>query len=78
MVSYQKGPTCHAYAWKIGPFWQDTIDIAFFLLYAVDSIAVLLEPYTSRAQTNTHRFYKPVLLIQLLTTYIFVSFYQAV
>ena len=26
-VSCQKGPTCHAYAWQIGPFWQDTIDI---------------------------------------------------
>ena len=27
MVSCQKGPTCHAYAWQIGPFWQDTLDI---------------------------------------------------
>ena len=26
-VSCQKGPTCHAYAWQIGPFWQDTLDI---------------------------------------------------
>ena len=24
MVSYQKGPTHHAYAWQIRPFWQDT------------------------------------------------------
>ena len=24
MVSCQEGPTCHAYAWQIGPFWQDT------------------------------------------------------
>ena len=23
----QKGPTRHAYAWQIGPFWQDTLDI---------------------------------------------------
>ena len=23
----KKGPTRHAYAWKIGPFWQDTLDI---------------------------------------------------
>ena len=22
-----KGPTCHAYAWQIGPFWQDTLDL---------------------------------------------------
>ena len=27
MVSYQKGPTRHAYAWQIGPFWQDTLDV---------------------------------------------------
>ena len=22
-----KGPTCRAYAWQIGPFWQDTLDV---------------------------------------------------
>ena len=27
-VSCQKGPTRHAYAWQIGPFWQDTLDVA--------------------------------------------------
>ena len=27
MVSCQKGPACHAYAWPIGPFWQDTLDM---------------------------------------------------
>ena len=27
MASCQKGPTRHAYAWQIGPFWQDTLDI---------------------------------------------------
>ena len=26
MVSCQKGPNRHAYAWQIGPFWQDTLD----------------------------------------------------
>ena len=26
-ISCQKGPTRHAYAWQIGPFWQDTLDI---------------------------------------------------
>ena len=26
MVSCQKGSTRHAYAWQIGPFWQDTLD----------------------------------------------------
>ena len=27
MVSCQKGPTCHAYPWQIGPFWQDTLNM---------------------------------------------------
>ena len=27
MVSCQKGPTCHAYAWQIESFWQDTLEI---------------------------------------------------
>ena len=26
-VSCQKGPTHHAYAWQIRPFWQDTLKI---------------------------------------------------
>ena len=28
-----KGPTRHAYAWQIGPFWQDTLDICMIALY---------------------------------------------
>ena len=28
MLFRQKGPTRHAYAWQIGPFRQDTIDIS--------------------------------------------------
>ena len=31
-VSCQKGPTRHAYAWQIGPFWQDTLDISYWML----------------------------------------------
>ena len=27
MVSCQKGPSHHAYAWQIEPFWQDTIEL---------------------------------------------------
>ena len=27
MVSCQKCPTRHAYAWQIGTFWQDTLNI---------------------------------------------------
>ena len=30
MVSCQKGPTRHAYAWQIGPFWQDTLEIFIY------------------------------------------------
>ena len=26
-VSWQKGPTCHTYAWQIGPLWQDTFKL---------------------------------------------------
>ena len=28
MLSCQKGPIRHAYAWQIGPFGQDTLDIS--------------------------------------------------
>ena len=30
-VSCQKGPTRHAYAWQIGPFWQDTLDLTYIV-----------------------------------------------
>ena len=30
MVSCRKGPTRHAYAWQIGPFWQDALDIYLY------------------------------------------------
>ena len=33
MVSCQKGPTRHAYAWQIGPFWQDTLDMNTEVIY---------------------------------------------
>ena len=29
MGSCQKGPTCHGYAWRIGPFWQDTLELLY-------------------------------------------------
>ena len=31
-VSCQKGPTRHAFAWQIGTFWQDTLDIRLTVL----------------------------------------------
>ena len=32
MVSCYKGPTRHAYAWQIGPFWQDTLDVSCHMI----------------------------------------------
>ena len=37
MVSCQKEPTRHAYAWQIGPFWQDTLDVCLHVTCMVDS-----------------------------------------
>ena len=34
-VSCQKGPTHHAYAWQIGPFWQETLNICFCVLLKI-------------------------------------------
>ena len=34
-VFCQKGPTRHAYAWQIGPFWQDTLNM--MLVYSSHS-----------------------------------------
>ena len=30
-VSCQKGPTRHAYAWQIGPFWQDSLGLCLWI-----------------------------------------------
>ena len=38
MVSCQKGPTRHAYAWQIGPFWKDTLDIFCTLVMAMHCV----------------------------------------
>ena len=42
MVSCQKDPTRHAYAWQIGPFWQDTLDIWYSQKKAKRQSSVLL------------------------------------
>ena len=31
-ISCQEGPTRHAYAWQIRPFWQDTLDMCLVLV----------------------------------------------
>ena len=54
MVSGQKGPTRHAYAWQIGPFWQDTLDIC-----SVISTTLF------RALENLYSFY-PYILAKLM------------
>ena len=41
MVSCQKGPTRHAYAWQIGPFWQDTLDIAKYASRGMHDIPIV-------------------------------------
>ena len=38
-VSCQKGPTRHAYAWQIGPFWQDTLDVwTLFIVFLLRTL----------------------------------------
>ena len=38
MVSCQKDPTRHAYAWQIGPFWQDTLDLCHGVIIVTSSL----------------------------------------
>ena len=61
MVSFQKGPTRHAYAWQIGPFWQDTIDVSWscrifsYRTYhcAVHIVSSMSHPLPSLAEPKT-------------------------
>ena len=49
-ISCQKGPICHAQAWRVGPFWQDTIDIYLCIMIQIfhnvtlPMVYVLLNP----------------------------------
>ena len=45
MVSCQKGPSRHAYAWQIGTFWQDTLKIVKDNLYHTHGSRKLLSAY---------------------------------
>ena len=58
-VSCQKGPTRHAYAWQIGPFWQDTLDIHG---------AWLSSPFSADYKVR-HVFFQVLLIITTLMTY---------
>ena len=37
MVSCQKGPTRHAYAWQIGPIWQETLNMRITTLSGLNN-----------------------------------------
>ena len=44
MVSCRNGPTRHAYAWLIGPFWQDTLDM-YVCMYVCLHVCVYICMY---------------------------------
>ena len=50
MVSCQKGPTRHAYAWQIGPFWQDTLHLW------PDGLITCNEPIVSSFEKSTNSY----------------------
>ena len=58
MLSCQKGPTRHAYAWQVGPFWQDTLDI-----YSNSIIIRLRLLATHRWRRRSSHFWKKGLLL---------------
>ena len=62
MVSCQKGPTRHSYAWQIGPFWQDTLDLSPVYGSALSPV------YSSDQQ--------PRLLCQITLSFRTLSLYQ--
>ena len=47
-VSCQKGPTRHAYAWQIGPFWQDTLDVSEWTGQSMCPLVVMTSSYSRR------------------------------
>ena len=61
LVSCQKGPTRHAYAWQIGPFWQDTLD------YGCHPWRVMLIVCASEGDKWTHILYVKYQLVWYIT-----------
>ena len=51
MVSCQNGPTRHAYAWQIGPLWQDTLEVQHRNLKKSIRTEVLNDTYQNVAPT---------------------------
>ena len=39
-VSCQKGPICHALAWRVGTFWRDTLDMQYKTQQRVDHMYI--------------------------------------
>ena len=50
MASYQKGPTRHAYAWQIGPFWQDTLELYAWFAFCSGQLIRISEGYPVLAE----------------------------
>ena len=49
-ASCQKGTTRHVYAWQIGPFWQDSLDICTYISIFGHQVIIAnmnIRPYTS-------------------------------
>ena len=86
MVSCQKGPTRDAYAWQIGPFWQDTLEMFHFIVYRFmmtilpntlyHRIPLLWHPYNSYV---SHLLQNPCHsnVIHPITGFTFVSFQKS-
>ena len=62
MVSYQKGPTRHAYAWQIGPFWQDILNILLKLWQDVYATVQGCSKWTPFYASHTFRYHTVVAL----------------
>ena len=67
MVSCQKDPTRHAYAWQIGALWQDTLDIPSLNVYFVYAD---MHVFTKSLVNQTeHRFFEFYLLYRSFKVY---------
>ena len=57
----QKGPTRHVYAWQIGTFWQDTLDVCDVIIFNVITLVTLdnLDTYDPLGLYCLNPDYKP-------------------
>ena len=60
MVSCQKGPTRHAYAWQIGPFWQDTLAIKSVEAHSLASSVLTATDAPMQRHLQKHRWRQPL------------------